>query len=249
MEETARKALSLQGAEARTETLLVTAEGVWLELLRGAKPWSNPARRIVVLSPHPDDEILGAGGYLAAQVIRGVEIIVIAASDGEAAYPDFPDLGRIRQQEQNSALKRIGIEPSGIRRLALADGKLTLHEDHIARYLLTVLDADSLLLAPWEHDHHPDHEACGRAAKKACQATGASHASYFFWAWHHSSPQAVAQLNPLRFELNGVIQELKQAALREYRSQLHRVDGEPILPDALLVPALRSFEAFAVHAE
>lgn len=46
--------------------------------------------RLVVVAPHPDDEVLGCGGLIAAARAAGVPVLIIALTDGELAYPDEP---------------------------------------------------------------------------------------------------------------------------------------------------------------
>jgi len=43
--------------------------------------------RLLVLAPHPDDEVLGAAGMIEAAVRRGADVRVVVATDGEAG-PD-----------------------------------------------------------------------------------------------------------------------------------------------------------------
>ncbi|WP_338337804.1 PIG-L family deacetylase, partial [Xanthomonas citri] len=45
------------------------------------------ATRVVVVSPHPDDEVLGCGGLLAMAIASGRQALIVSVTDGEAAYP------------------------------------------------------------------------------------------------------------------------------------------------------------------
>lgn len=54
-----------------------------LQLMQGGQ-------RLVVVAPHPDDEVLGCGGLIAAARAAGVPVLIIALTDGEQAYPDEP---------------------------------------------------------------------------------------------------------------------------------------------------------------
>ena len=45
-----------------------------------------------------------------------------------------------------------------------------------------------LLVAPWRHDGHPDHEAAGRAAAAVAVRTGARLLEYPVWFWHWAEP-------------------------------------------------------------
>ncbi|MGH8922264.1 MAG: PIG-L family deacetylase, partial [Actinomycetes bacterium] len=65
--------------------------------------------RVVVVAPHPDDEILGPGGLLQVLAQRGVGIEVGAVSDGDGAFgplnrADRERLGRVRTAESERAL-------------------------------------------------------------------------------------------------------------------------------------------------
>ena len=46
-----------------------------------------PGSRLVVVAPHPDDEILGAGGLLAATARAGRDLLLVAVTDGQASHP------------------------------------------------------------------------------------------------------------------------------------------------------------------
>ena len=65
---------------------------------RSYQDWQPPLCRTIVISPHPDDETLGLGGFIAHQTALGSQVIVFAVTDGEKAYSDYPGLGALRQQ-------------------------------------------------------------------------------------------------------------------------------------------------------
>ena len=91
-------------------------EEVWQSTLGNLPPFEVPTKRILFISPHPDDEILAAGAFLAAQQKHGIEIAIIAVTDGENAYPENAGLGELRRCEQEAALgqhqrPRAGAQP------------------------------------------------------------------------------------------------------------------------------------------
>ena len=138
----------------------------------------------VIVAPHPDDETLAAGGLIATQRSRQIPVTLLAVTDGEAAYPDVPDLGRTRRVEQARAAEALGIAQDAIVRLGLRDSAVAESEAALADQIEACINSDTLLVAPWPRDPHPDHEACGRAAAPAASRTGATLISYFFWTWH-----------------------------------------------------------------
>jgi LmbE family N-acetylglucosaminyl deacetylase len=142
------------------------------------------------------------------------------------------------------AVELLGAGKNSVVRLHLPDSKVADHETNLENLLASLITADDLVVAPWDLDSHPDHEACGRAAQKVAQRTGAELIFYLFWTWHHKEPVALAGKNLLRFALDTQLQAAKWAALQCHRTQLQYEKGEPILPEKLLGPAKRPFEIF-----
>lgn len=225
----------------------VCSEGEWLAALEGVPRWRPPEIPTIVVSPHPDDETLGAGGLIASQLRSGVPVTVIAVTDGEAAYDDARGLGELRCAEQEAALAELGLDRRDIVRLRMPDGGVAAAEQALADVLGRVIKAPSLLIAPWSLDPHPDHEACGRAAGRAANPAGVTLLSYMFWAWHRTPAGQLTALPLARFELEQSIQAARAAALSHHRSQLEWKTGSPILPDSLLGPVKRPFETYIIH--
>jgi LmbE family N-acetylglucosaminyl deacetylase len=67
-----------------------------------------------------------------------------------------------------------------VHRLGQPDGGID--EDALAAALEPLLGPGRWCLATWRADGHPDHEAVGRAAARACTATGARLLEYPVWA-------------------------------------------------------------------
>src|ERR1700722_17460102 len=75
-----------------------TDERAWQRVLANAPDWMPPDGPLLIVSPHPDDEILGAGGLIHTWKKLGRIVTVISVTDGEAAYPQWRRLGRIRRE-------------------------------------------------------------------------------------------------------------------------------------------------------
>ena len=66
-------------------------------------------RRAVVVAPHPDDEVLGAGGLVRVLAGSGTAVRILAVTDGEASHPGAPaTLAARRREESRTALHRLG---------------------------------------------------------------------------------------------------------------------------------------------
>lgn len=215
-----------------------------------------PAGRVVVVAPHPDDEILGAGGLLAGRT--GVDAVeIIAVTDGEASHPHSPttagsDLRRRRRGEARKALAVIGWPDAPVTFLEVPDGDVAQHVGGVEEAIAARLDPSTLCLAPWERDGHPDHDACGRAAASAARLSGALHWAYLVWAWHWADPLG-ADLpweHCRRWDLGAAAVAAKRRAIDAFSSQIRPLGPDPadgaVLPEHILARFRRPWEVFVV---
>lgn len=228
-----------------------TSEAVWGAAgLPARLPVREPATivgrsgRVVVVAPHPDDEVLGVGGTIARLVGLGVRVTVVAVTDGEASHPGrVAELRRTRAGERAEALRRLGLDVGGaspwgkrvdIRRLGLPDGGVDARA--VADGVRPLLAAGDVLLAPWRHDGHPDHDACGEAAV----LLGLPVWSYLVWAWHWAGAVDIPWRWAGRIPLGARLTGAKRAAVGAFVSQVE--GAEPILPPHVLSRLVRSDE-------
>jgi LmbE family N-acetylglucosaminyl deacetylase len=213
------------------------------------------AGRLLVVSPHPDDEALGCGGAVACARRLGVPVCLVAVTDGEACYPDDPDwtpqrLRAVRRAELAAAARCLGVDADAIRHLHVPDGEVGQGEDVVAQHLHAQLRDGDLVLTTWRHDGHPDHEASARAVSRAVAASAARIAEFPVWAWHWLDADALPQAlhGAVRYTLSDADWQAKQQALRCFASQLgtaHPPVPAPILPPQVLQRFARRFEVFA----
>lgn len=229
----------------------------WDRVAARARPWRPPHVRTVVVAPHPDDEVLGCGGLVAAQRRNDVEVVVVAVTDGEAAYPGRrEELAEVRREEQARALEVLGVDPAATVRLGLADGDVPNRLDALTDVLRTIIRADDLVVAPWSRDHHSDHIACGSAAATAAADAGATCVGTLFWAYHFTDPDTVDHGSRPgggrcttfgRFDLDADLVERRAVALGRHASQLPGGTGaDTVLDAARLAPLDRNVELFAL---
>lgn len=211
-----------------------------------------PGRRLVLVAPHPDDEILMAGGLLAGFRGREQDLLLISVTDGEASHPGSRQwsehrLRRQRPLESRQALQQLGLDLAQLdwHRLHLKDGAVPRDEAFLVNHLGQLLKTDDLLLTTWRGDGHADHEAVGRAAAQACQAHKVKLAEVPVWAWHWARPDDPRLPWPRahRIALDETRLARKRQALSAHLSQL-QADGErpPVLKPALLECLLQPFE-------
>ena len=128
-----------------------------------------PARQVLVLAPHPDDEVFGCGGAAALLQQRGAAVTVLVLTDGAGLAPEAERaaITRTRQSETNAALAVLGLPPAKF--WGLPDRSLA-HAAPPAQRIEAVLQGVDLVFAPSLTEIHPDHAATGQALLSALQS-------------------------------------------------------------------------------
>jgi len=121
-------------------------------------------RKILILSPHIDDEILGAGGTLYKHKLRGDELVCVYLTDGRAGYhPTLKGLDYVnaRKKEAQEIAKSIGYQ-----QIYFLDYPTTLisplkKDEKLCRELSGIIELHKpdLVYLPFFLDSHPDHAA------------------------------------------------------------------------------------------
>ena len=198
----------------------------------------------VVIAAHPDDEVLGAGGTMTLLAAAGARLRLVAITDGEQSHggADPAALAARRVAETAAALRVLGAADAEVIRLRRPDTGLAGCESALTAELRDLTAGFDVCLAPWAWDAHADHEAAGRAARRACAGT----LFYPVWMWHWARPgdprvpwhRAVAVPLPYRVAAG------KQAAIRCFASQLEDrpPSGQPVLAPGVLEHFARAQE-------
>ena len=104
---------------------------------------------VVVVAPHPDDEILALGGTLMHLGRHGRRVAICAVTDGEGSHPRSStmapgELARVRVHERHEALLRLGLTRARVTRLRFPDGGVEAHVPALAERLAAVMTADTV---------------------------------------------------------------------------------------------------------
>ena len=121
---------------------------------------------VLVLAPHPDDEVFGCGGALLRHVAAGDRVRVIILTDGAYGADASGEYPRRRQQESLEAAVVLGYGTPLF--WGLPDRGLEYGEALIRRLLESIEEtAAALVYAPSWREAHPDHSALALAAAEA----------------------------------------------------------------------------------
>jgi LmbE family N-acetylglucosaminyl deacetylase len=204
------------------------------------------ASSALVVAAHPDDEVLGVGGLMSVLAAAGARLRLVAVTDGELSHRGHVDPGELARQrtaETAAALRALGAPAAEVIRLRLPDSEVARHEDELTAALGSLAGGFDACFAPWDHDLHPDHEAAGRAARRASPA-----ALYYYpvWMWHWACPAdpRVPWDRALRIPLPAQAAAAKRAATGCFASQASdRGHGlGPVLPAEMIAHFTRAAE-------
>ena len=124
---------------------------------------------LLVLAPHPDDEVLGCGGLIIAHRERGFPVSVVVMTDGGRGEPGKTSDAEYR--EARRAESRAAAEVLGgvdLTFLDVPDGGLAAHPE-AADAVREVIRArkPATLVFPSPFEMHPDHRATALHAARA----------------------------------------------------------------------------------
>ena len=214
----------------------------------------RPDARVVLVAPHPDDEILSAGGLLALLAAGNDSLLIVAVTDGEGSHPDSPAwpvdaLRATRPRETLAALAELGLAAPDVLRLGIADGGVTAAESELERRLGDVLNPGDVVITTWRYDGHPDHEATARACARAAARHGAGMLEVPVWGWHWSAPGdgALPLARARKLMLAPEVVARKRAALSHFHSQVApdaSTGAGPILPSTAMERLLQPYELY-----
>lgn len=168
---------------------------------------------VLVLAPHPDDEVFGCAGTLARHVRAGCQVQVIVLSDGafSAAAAQKNQVIATRQAESCAAADLLGYPPPIF--WGLPDRGIEYGEALVCRVMdaIRVVNAD-LVYAPALSEIHPDHRALAMVAVEAIRRLGAGVRLAMYEIGVPLSPNVLLDISDLA--------ELKLKAMRCFASQL-----------------------------
>lgn len=168
---------------------------------------------MLVVAPHPDDEVIGPGATLARHRRRGDEVRVLVLTSGDASGVGGRAVAAVREAESRRALRCLG-DGIALWFAGLPDGGL----EGLGDRLTTLIDQHgqgvAALYVPLLSDPHPDHGAAAHAVGRCGLDDDVLVLGYEVWA--------AGPVNVL-VDVTEVFGH-KQAALAEYRTALRTVD-------------------------
>jgi LmbE family N-acetylglucosaminyl deacetylase len=204
--------------------------------------------RAVIIAPHPDDEVFGCGGLIAAKRLAGASVHVVFLTAGEASHAGCCDVPKEAVAENRrllagTACRQLGLEPSAMHWLGLADGQIptqaagksdALAQDEFDSAAAKLADllvelAPAEVYCPHPLDGWADHSAASEitraavlmAERRTVARAGANRIElwhYLVWAWLNLPLGGIARLGwrkATRLDIGRVIGQ-KRLAIQTY---------------------------------
>lgn len=231
----------------RTSRLFATRDGI------------DYTARTLVVAPHPDDETFGCGGTIARKVQAGGEVKVVIVTDGRTSHAHLisaEELIRIRHSEACAAARELGVDPSTYEFLNFPDGELQDHREAAVAAMRQLIASyqPREIYVPHRDDRQVDHIATYQIVQAALMDL--HHTVKIFeypvwlrhswpWTWGAGRQRGQGRVSHLadmvasvwqivfrcraRCDVSAVLGR-KLEAIRAYRSQMERRDGDPRWP-------------------
>lgn len=182
------------------------------------KVLSNPPKgKVLILSPHPDDDVIACGGTIIKHLRQGDELkIIYLCNGGEGKTDSQRDLIAERKNEALQAIRILGLSQKSVEFWGYQDGKLNVERKIVHRLANQIQNlAPKIIYAPHLSDNHPDHEATALILGESLRLLPKSlQDNIFIWGFEVWQPTFANRL----IKINNVI-DLKIQAVEVHRSQ------------------------------
>ena len=212
------------------------------------------ARTMLVLAPHPDDEVLGVGGAMARWAGEGHTVHVAVVTRGRPPlYSEADEL--LCRQEARAAHARLGIADTYYLDLPAAELDTVPHRELNGRFgeLVRACAPDELYL-PFLGDIHRDHLLVFQSAMVAARPgrSGYPRRVYAYETLSETNWNAAyltPSFSPNHFVDVSATLETKLEAMALYRSQLQPAPHERSLASLRALATLRGATVGLAAAE
>ncbi len=171
--------------------LHISGHFAWEHLLRitqwsGELPAPTADDRVLVIAPHPDDEVLGCAGLIRRSVVAGADLQVGLLTNGDASElslifagkvarrtpVQYRGLGEIRQRETLAALAALGVPPRHVHFLGYPNNGLQelLTPEHWSPERPYTSPYTGACACPYSRAFTPDAVYCGEQLRADMEA-------------------------------------------------------------------------------
>ena len=226
--------------------------------MRNYNSWFQP-EKIIIIAPHPDDEIFGTGGFLLKSIRSGVAVSIVYLTDGEKSLLDIDTdvVSRERIKLSYLVTQRLKIPASSLYRIHLPDGNVPRKGEsgfdaavkNIKEVIFEVLPDAVFVTHPldtWPYDHIAAFEITREAMKQTGMHIDLY--AYWVWVWYSLPLSQIFKINRQKTIRLNIKDELYQKwELVNIYMDSHASNGKPysgVLPKAFMSAFKYPYEVF-----
>jgi len=183
-------------------------------------PWN---KKIIVFSPHPDDDAIGMGGTIIELVKNGNNVLCVYITSGvsarNAVKGDMPvkEKEKIRRIEAESASRILGTSIHFLNLLYFHG--LKVKKEHIEE-IIKLLEKENpdVVFLPHQHERHPTHKASTSIALRALKRSNLTNLNEL-WFYEIVTPLRTPNII---ITFGEEVMEKKIEAIKAHESQIKR---------------------------
>jgi LmbE family N-acetylglucosaminyl deacetylase len=203
----------------------------------------------LILIPHPDDEILGVGGFLL-RILKNngiVHLVYLTNGENSNVWNNKDEIKKQRIILSEKVISELKLNDNLIIRLNLPDGSVPRERNagfnEIVDQIKEIIDTiqPDNVFSTHHLDYWPyDHVACSQIALEAVKQSAHKPQLWFYWvwAWYNLRPWQLFRLNSRHvFKVNIRDEKAKKIELMDIYLKALTPDGKPwsgVLPTALI---------------
>lgn len=176
-----------------------------------------PWQKILVLTPHADDETLGCGGFLISAVNNNKQVKIVLYSDNRESIPggNCKEIIEIRSSEFRNAMEITGI--TDYIELKVSSENFTGSSGLIETTIKYITDySPDIILLPSLIDNHEEHRILNKILAAALKKINRKIDIALFEVWTPITPNLIFDITPFV--------ERKIEAIKQYRSQIKSIN-------------------------
>ncbi len=215
---------------------------------------------LLVIAPHPDDEILGCGGLISKIKERGGKAYVLFITVGDAQQYGGISSSSVRMRELQQVMKFMGVDGY---EMALQGNDYHLMLDTVPqKKLIDIIEKDSkvsinntkptIVAIPCPHYFNQDHRAVFSAGFAACRPRPRNLKHMPEMVLSYEQPEVFWSDTAFRpnfyVDITGQIKK-KLEAIKLYQSQVHEGTHPRTLDNIKNIARLRGKDVGAEYAE
>jgi N-acetylglucosamine malate deacetylase 1 len=173
-------------------------------------------KKVIVISPHPDDESIGVGGTISKHVDEGDMVHIIFLTSGEKGGHGLneDDTKKLREEEAKEATTIL--KTSSIDFWREPDGKFEASDVNVTRLVSKIIEcAADVIYVPHKNEEHPDHKAAAQLVKEALLRTDGSVKKPIVYMYEVWTP--IQQIDHIE-DISPYV-ETKRIAIQAHKSQ------------------------------